>query len=304
MEYHKPVLLEQSVDGLDIQSGGVYVDATLGGGGHAREILKRLEGGCLVAFDQDEDARFNLPEDDDNRIIFVRHNFRYMKNFLKYGDLMNVDGIIADLGVSSHHFDNLQRGFAFRFDTPLDMRMNSDREMTAADVLNQYSVNKLQFILREYGEIRSPERFAQAIVDFRNRKLFKTTAQLVECLSKFAPKNKENKFFSKIFQAIRIEVNDEINSLKELLLQSVDVLKPGGRFVVIAYHALEDRLVKNFFRTGSLDGREEKDFFGRVIRPFEMINRKVIVPDEDEIFHNNRARSARLRIAERKSYTN
>ncbi|MGC9373965.1 MAG: 16S rRNA (cytosine(1402)-N(4))-methyltransferase RsmH [Bacteroidales bacterium] len=297
MDYHTPVLLTESIDGLQINPQGVYVDVTFGGGGHSREILKKLNKGKLVAFDQDDDALPNLI--DDERFIFVNHNFRFLKNFLKYHGFEKVDGILADLGVSSHHFDQPERGFSFRYDGELDMRMNRSAKVTAKDIINQYPEQKLAKIFWEYGELKNSRKLARAIVNNRTDKEINTIKSFTDLLMPFIPKHAEHKFLAKIFQALRIEVNCEMDFLKEMLLQTTEVIKPGGRLVVITYHSLEDRLVKNFIKHGKFEGEAEKDFYGRTNVPFKAINRKVIVPDEKEIAKNNRARSAKLRIAEK-----
>lgn len=297
MAYHVPALLKQSIEGLNIQPSGIYVDATFGGGGHSKGILELLGEGKLIAFDQDRDAEKNRPVD--NRFLFLNQNFRFLKSNLRYHGVESIDGLLADLGVSFHQFDEPKRGFSFRFDSELDMRMNSRGDNTAADILNTRDRGDLVNILREYGEIRGPGRIADAIIERREREKLKTTGDLVKLLSEFAPRGRENKFYAKVFQSLRIEVNREIEFLKEMLFQAADILKPGGRLVVITYHSIEDRVVKNFFRTGNFMGKESKDFYGNTQSPFRLINRKVIVPDEKEIDSNSRARSARLRIAEK-----
>lgn len=297
--YHIPVLLHESVDGLNIQPNGIYVDVTFGGGGHSREILKRLEGGKLIVFDQDADAYENRP--DDERLIFVRHNFRYLKNFLQYLGIEKVDGILGDLGVSSHHFDTAERGFSFRFDGKLDMRMNSNSGgKTAADVLNTYSDIELMKLFRLYGEVDSPSKMVREIVAVRAVKPFDTIEDLRVVGCKFVPSREQNKHLAKVFQALRIEVNAEMATLTEMLHQCTDVVKEGGRISIISYHSLEDRLVKNFIKSGNCeDGEVERDFYGNAMAPFKAVNRKLIVPSDDEIEANSRARSAKLRIAER-----
>lgn len=297
MGYHTPVLLTESINGLQINPQGVYVDVTFGGGGHSREILKKLNKGKLIAFDQDDDSQQNLI--DDGRFIFVNHNFRFLKNFLKYHGFEKVDGILADLGVSSHHFDQPERGFSFRYDGGLDMRMNRSAKVSAKDIINQYPEQELAKIFWEYGELKNSRKLARAIVNNRTDKEIHTIKSFTDLLMPFIPKHAEHKFLAKIFQALRIEVNREMDYLKEMLLQTAMVLKPGGRLVVITYHSLEDRLVKNFIKNGKFEGEAEKDFYGRTNVPFKAINRKVIVPDEKEIAENNRARSAKLRIAEK-----
>lgn len=297
MEYHRPVLLEESVEGLNIKPNGVYVDATFGGGGHSREILGRLKKGRLMGFDQDEDALGNIP--DDKRFIFVRHNFRFLKNFLKYYGFSGIDGLLADLGVSSHHFDTPHRGFSFRFDGELDMRMNMQADFSAKDLVNTYSVDELAKLFRQYGELKNAGSLAKAIVAFRKNSTIESIRSFLEAIKDCLPKHNENQYLAKVFQAIRIEVNREITYLKEMLEQAAEMLNPGGRLVVISYHSLEDRIVKNFFRNGSFEAKTETDLFGNIIRPLKPVNRQVIVPDEEEININNRARSARLRIAEK-----
>lgn len=297
MEYHTPVLLKESVNGLQIKPDGVYVDVTFGGGGHSREIIKNIINGKLVAFDQDDDAMPNLI--DDERFIFVNHNFRFLKNFLKYHKIEKIDGLLADLGVSSHHFDDPERGFSFRFEGELDMRMNQSAKVSAKNVVNEYQEEELAKIFWEYGELKNSRKLAKAIVGQRDNKKLETIKDFTELLMPYLPKHAEHKFLAKVFQALRIEVNREMDFLKEMLFQTIDLIKPGGRLAVITYHSLEDRIVKNFIRDGQFEGEVEKDFFGNKEVPFKAVNRKVIVPDEAEIKENNRARSAKLRIAER-----
>jgi 16S rRNA (cytosine1402-N4)-methyltransferase len=297
-EYHIPVLLNESVDGLNVDKGGDYVDVTFGGGGHSREILSRLRNGCLYAFDQDEDAAANVI--DDPRFVFTRHNFKYLRNFLRYYGVEKVDGILADLGVSSHDFDEADRGFSFRFDADLDMRMNRNSGLSAAEVVNTYPEEQLRMIFQEYGEINNAGRVARQLVSYRQGKSVRTIADFKDALAGCVPKARESKYLAQVFQALRIETNNELEVLREFLEQSAELLKPGGRLVVITYHSLEDRLVKNFMKTGNCEGIQEKDFFGNVVSPFELITRKVIVPDQEEIERNPRARSAKLRIAEKK----
>lgn len=295
--YHVPVLFEESLDGLDIRPDGVYVDLTFGGGGHSRGILQRLgPQGRLYAFDQDRDARANLPED--SRLTFVESNFRFMHTWLRYLGVERVDGILADLGVSSHHFDTQQRGFSFRYDAPLDMRMNQRAQLTAADVVNNYEHVRLTAILRDYGELDSPHRITQYIERSRSVNPIGTINELIEAVAPVTPRGGESKFLAKLFQAIRIEVNGEMEALKMMLEQTVRTLAPGGRLVVITYHSLEDRLVKNFMRSGNFEGKAEQDFYGRVLTSFRVLTRKAVVPDADEIERNPRSRSAKLRIAE------
>ncbi|WP_430810389.1 MULTISPECIES: 16S rRNA (cytosine(1402)-N(4))-methyltransferase RsmH [unclassified Carboxylicivirga] len=297
--YHIPVLLKESVDGLNIHPDGVYVDLTFGGGGHSREILSRLGAeGKLIVFDQDEDAYANRPEDE--RLIFVRHNFQYLSHFLRYLGINHVDGILGDLGVSSHHFDAAERGFSFRFEGKLDMRMGQGLKMTAADLVNTYPLDDLKRIFWQYGEIKSSYKLASEIIKQRSSKLFETTTDLKLLAEKIGPKKEQSKFLAQVFQALRIEVNKEMDVLKSVLMQSAAVIKPGGRLSVIAYHSLEDRLVKNFIRSGDCDkSQPDKDIYGRAELPFKAVNRKIIIPGEEEIERNNRARSAKLRIAER-----
>lgn len=297
MAYHTPVLLNESINGLQLKPNGIYVDVTFGGGGHSNEIIKHIKSGKLVAFDQDDDALPNLI--DDKRFVFVNHNFRFLKNFLKYHKIDKVDGLLADLGVSSHHFDDPKRGFSFRFDGELDMRMNRSANLSAKNVINEYKEFDLAKIFWEYGELKNSRKLAKAIVNHRLSKEIKTIKEFTDILMPYLPKHAEHKFLAKVFQSLRIEVNREMEFLKEMLLQTIDVIKPGGRLVVITYHSLEDRIVKNFIRNGQFKGEIEKDFYGNVIVPFKAVNRKIIVPNETEIKENNRARSAKLRIAER-----
>lgn len=297
MGYHTPVLLKESVEGLQIKPEGIYVDVTFGGGGHSREIIKHINTGKLVAFDQDDDALPNLIND--KRFVFVNHNFRFLKNFLKYHKVEKVDGLLADLGVSSHHFDDPERGFSFRFDGDLDMRMNRSAKISAKNVVNEYKEEKLARIFWEYGELKNSRKLAKAIVEQRKNKKIETIKEFTNVLMPYLPKHAEHKFLAKVFQALRIEVNREMEFLKDMLLQTIDVIKPGGKLVVITYHSLEDRIVKNFIKNGQFEGEVEKDFFGNLIVPFKAVNRKIIVPDSAEIEENNRARSAKLRIAER-----
>jgi 16S rRNA (cytosine1402-N4)-methyltransferase len=298
-EYHIPVLLNESVNGLEIKANGDYVDATFGGGGHSREIFSHLKSGRLFAFDQDEDAAENVIQDD--RFYFIRHNFKYIRNFLKYYQVEKVDGILADLGVSSHDFDVAERGFSFRFDGDLDMRMNRDSVQTAADIVNSYTDDQLRKVFREYGEIDNAGRLARELVSSRNIKPVKTIEQFREAIAPCVPRLQESKYLAKVFQALRIETNKEMDVLHEFLEQSIELLKPGGRLVVITYHSLEDRMVKNFIRSGDSSGKQEQDFFGNVDSPLIAINRKVIIPDTEELERNPRARSAKLRIAEKKA---
>lgn len=297
--YHIPVLLEQSIEGLDIRPDGVYADLTFGGGGHSRAILERLgPKGRLIVFDQDEDAWNNRI--DDERVEFVRHNFRFLYYFTKYLKALPLDGILADLGVSSHHFDEAERGFSFRFDGELDMRMNRNSGRTAADLVNTSRPEELMRIFRMYGELNNAQRLVQELVKEREVEPVSTTTRLREIASKFAPRKDAARYMGQVFQALRIEVNGEMNALREMLGASETVLRPGGRLVVISYHSLEDRMVKNFLKTGDVDSSEaETDVYGRSNVPFRAVNRKVIVPDDEELSRNPRARSAKLRIGER-----
>lgn len=296
--YHIPALLEECMEGLDIKPDGKYIDVTFGGGGHSREILRRLgSNGHLYSFDQDEDAQRNII--DDERFTFVYSNFRYLKNFMHYHEVEAVDGVLADLGVSFHHFDDEERGFSFRFDAPLDMRMNKQARLTAVEILATYSEERLAQLFSLYGELRSARRIAAAIVAARSKGGVKTTGELLELVSPFINRKQEKKELAQLFQALRIEVNSEMDSLRAMLRQAVEMLKPGGRLVVITYHSLEDRIVKNFIKTGNVEGVVEKDFFGRVKTPLCAVNNKVIVPSDEEVERNPRSRSAKLRIAEK-----
>jgi len=295
--YHIPALLGECIDGLNIRPDGDYVDVTFGGGGHSREILKKLSTGRLFAFDQDEDAVVNLP--DDPRFQFIRHNFRYLRNFLRYFGVGQVDGILADLGVSSHDFDVAERGFSFRFSGDLDMRMNRSAKKTAADVINGYPEAELVRIFREYGEIENARRLVGELIPARRNGTIKTIDAFKAIISGCVPKKNEAKYLAKVFQALRIETNGELEALKDFLVQSVDLLKPGGRLVVITYHSLEDRLVKNYIRAGNFEGRQEKNFYGHVTSVMAAVNRRVIIPADEETERNPRARSAKLRIAEK-----
>ena len=297
--YHNPVLLRECIEGLNLKKGGTYVDITYGGGGHSKKILKNLHEGSLIAFDQDQDALAN--KIDDSRLVLIHQNFRFMKNFLKLYKAVPVDGILADLGVSSHQFDVAERGFSVRFDGDLDLRMNQRKSLTAADIINTYAVRDIQLIFSKYGELKQSRRLATMIGTARQNAPIDTTARLKKVLGPAAPRNRENKFFAQVFQALRIEVNDEIGALHDFLNQTAEVIKPGGRLVVISYHSLEDRPVKNFMKTGNIEGTIEKDFYGNIQAPFKQLHRKPIMPDEEEINRNKRARSARLRIAERQN---
>ena len=298
-EYHQPVMLQECMEGLAINPDGVYVDVTFGGGGHSREILKKLsKKGRLLAFDQDADARKNLPDDD--RLTFIDQNFRYLKNNCRLQGATSVDGILADLGVSSHQFDKPERGFSIRFDADLDMRMDQGTSLTAKEVINTYSEDKLHKIFGIYGEIKNAKSLAREIITARLNAPIETVSELKLALLKLIPKGKENKYLAQVFQALRIEVNQELEALQEFLEQTVDVLKPGGRLVVMSYHSLEDRLVKNFIAKGKFRGEVEKDFFGNQLKPLEAVTLKAVTAGEEEIKLNNRARSAKLRIAEKK----
>ncbi|MDC1326956.1 MAG: 16S rRNA (cytosine(1402)-N(4))-methyltransferase RsmH [Flavobacteriales bacterium] len=297
MEYHNPVLLTESIDGLNIQPDGVYVDVTFGGGGHSREILNRLgEHGKLLAFDQDLDALANTI--DDPRFILINENFRFLKRFLRFHNVTEVDGILGDFGVSSHQFDVAERGFSTRFESNLDMRMNQNSDFSAFDVINKYDEARLKSVLLDYGELRSAAGMARLIVEARGDGPIRSSEQLKKVIKRFLPQHRENKILAQIYQAIRIEVNEELDALKEFMIQSLEVLKPDGRLSLISYHSLEDRLVKRFMRNGLFEGEPEKDVFGRVEVPMKNIG-KFIIPSEKEIKENNRARSAKLRIAKK-----
>ena len=294
--YHVSVLLKESVDGLAIRPDGVYVDVTFGGGGHSREILSRLGAhGHLYGFDQDADAELNIVNDD--RFTFVRSNFRYLKNWMRYYEVDGVDGLLADLGVSSHHFDDESRGFSFRFDAPLDMRMNKRAGMTAADVVNNYTEEQLSDVFYLYGELKNARKIASLLAKSRQEKPILTTGRLMEIAEKLFPREREKKEMTKLFQALRIEVNHEMDALREMLLGACELLKPEGRLCVITYHSLEDRIVKNVMRAGNAEGKVEQDFFGQVKSPLHLINNRVIVPSDEELTANPRSRSAKLRIA-------
>lgn len=305
--YHVPVLLNESIEGLNIHPNGVYVDVTFGGGGHSCEILSRLKEGCsLYSFDQDADAELNiskmgLSNDQTDRFTFVRSNFRYLKNWMRYYNIDHIDGLLADLGVSSHHFDDETRGFSFRFDAPLDMRMNKRAGRTAADILNEEDEEKLANILYLYGEIKQSRRIASAIVKARAQLEFKSTNELLTIVEPFFSHAREKKDMAKMFQALRIEVNHEMDALREMLLAATDLLSPGGRLSVITYHSLEDRMVKNIMKSGNIEGKVKQDFYGKRETPFKLINNKVITASNAEQEQNPRSRSAKLRIAEKKA---
>lgn len=296
--YHQPVLLNECMEGLDIRPEGTYADVTFGGGGHSRAIMERLSTGHLYAFDQDEDAAKNLI--DDERFTFIPQNFSYFKNFIQLYHQGKIDGVIADLGVSSHQFDTPEKGFSTRFDGHLDMRMSQSNPVDAANIVNSYDHAELCRVLSLYGEVANAHQLASDIIMARDTEPIETTTQLKEAIQPHLPHGKENKTLAQVFQALRIEVNHEMEALNSFLSQCADVLKPGGRLVVLSYHSLEDRMVKNFIKTGNAEGKEEKDFFGNPLTPYKIINRKPIVPSEEEIQQNNRARSAKLRVAERK----
>ena len=297
--YHIPVLLKESVDGLSIHPEGIYVDVTFGGGGHSKEILSRLQGkGHLYSFDQDADAERNVIPNE--HFTFVCSNFRYLKNWMRYYGIDGIDGLLADLGVSSHHFDDESRGFSFRFDSPLDMRMNKRAGKTAADIVNEYEEAALADIFYLYGELRNARKIAAALVKARTVKKIETTKDFMAVVEPFFKREREKKDMAKLFQALRIEVNHEMDALKEMLKAAADVLKPGGRLSVITYHSLEDRIVKNMIKAGNPEGKVVQDFYGRVETPFKIINNKVIIPTQEEQERNPRSRSAKLRIAEKK----
>ncbi len=297
-DYHVPALLEECLEALQLLPGGVYVDVTLGGGGHSRAILSRLgAGGRLFAFDQDADAEANAPVDDP-RFVFVRSNFRYLASFLRYHGVDRVDGVLADLGVSSHHFDTPERGFSFRFDGEVDMRMNNRAGRTAAEIVNTYAEEELARLLHTYGELANARRAAEAIVRARNERPIRTTAELTAILQPLAGRRDASGYYAQVFQALRIEVNDEMGALDDMLRQTLHVIRPGGRLAVITYHSLEDRPVKRFMRTGRIDGRSEEDVYGNRLSPIRPVGRKPIVPTADEVARNPRVRSAKLRVGE------
>ena len=297
MEYHNPVLLNECVEGLDIKPTGIYVDVTFGGGGHSKLILKNLDGGKLYAFDQDKNAHENALSGDGFKLINA--NFRHLKNFLRMEGVRKIDGLLADLGVSSHQFDVAERGFSIRFDGELDMRMNTNSPLSAKQVVNEYGQQDLANILFKYGELRNSRAIAREIVNAREIETIVTTNQLIDVVGHMVPEKNRNQFLARIFQAIRIEVNDEIKALEEMLLEAVDMLNEGGRLVVLSYHSLEDRMVKNLMKKGNIEGNLKKDFFGNPVKDLKEVNRKVIVATEEQIVENTRARSARLRIAEK-----
>lgn len=302
--YHIPALLGQSINGLNLQPDGTYVDVTFGGGGHSMAILQQLgTGGHLLSFDQDMDAYQNAVSRHsilltDTRWQFVHGNFRYLKNFLRFYDRLPIDGLIADLGVSFHHFDTSERGFSFRFAGPLDMRMNQQAGKTATEIINSYTEQQLADIFYLYGEMKNARQIAKVIVHARNKQAIERTEQLTELLTPLCGRDKEKKDLARVFQALRIEVNDEMGALRQMLYAALEVVRPGGRIAILTYHSLEDRMVKNFFKTGNIEGKLEKDFYGNIISPFTLVNNKVIIADENEVERNPRARSAKLRIAE------
>lgn len=300
--YHIPVLLHESIDGLDIRPGGVYVDVTFGGGGHSREILARLTGGGrLFGFDQDKDAEANAAIDDNREsFTFIRSNFRYLKNWMRYYGVEHIDGLLADLGVSSHHLDDESRGFSFRFDAPLDMRMNNRAGTTAADIVNDYTEEQIADVLYLYGELKTSRKLAAAIVKARQQRRINTTGELLATVEGMMPKERAKKDMARLFQALRIEVNHEMDALREMLAAATELLAPGGRLSVITYHSLEDRIVKNVMKTGNADGRVKQDFFGRTQAPLKPVSNKVTVPCDEEQATNPRSRSAKLRVAEKR----
>lgn len=297
--YHIPVLLNESIEGMNLHADGIYADMTFGGGGHSKEILRRMGEDChLYSFDQDEDAEKNIV--DDKRFTFVRSNFRYLHNFMRYYGVEQLDGILADLGVSSHHFDDSERGFSFRFDGKLDMRMNKRAGMTAADIVNTYDEEKLADVFYLYGELKNSRKLAATIAKTRQQKQITTIGEFLDIIKPLFGREREKKELAKVFQALRIEVNHEMEALKEMLYEATDLLKPGGRLVVITYHSLEDRMVKNLIKAGNIEGKVEQDFYGNVQSPFRAVNNKVIVPTDEEVNQNPRSRSAKLRIAEKR----
>lgn len=297
--YHIPVLLNESIEGMNLHADGIYADMTFGGGGHSKEILRRMGEDChLYSFDQDEDAEKNIV--DDKRFTFVRSNFRYLRNFMRYYGVEQLDGILADLGVSSHHFDDSERGFSFRFDGKLDMRMNKRAGMTAADIVNTYDEEKLADVFYLYGELKNSRKLAATIAKVRQQKQITTIGEFLDIIKPLFGREREKKELAKVFQALRIEVNHEMEALKEMLYEATDLLKPGGRLVIITYHSLEDRMVKNLIKAGNIEGKVEQDFYGNVQSPFRAVNNKVIVPTDEEVNQNPRSRSAKLRIAEKR----
>ena len=297
--YHVPVLLDESINGLNLHPDGVYIDVTFGGGGHSREILRRLpQGSRLFSFDQDADAERNIVDDD--RFTFVRSNFRYLKNWMRYYEIDHIDGLLADLGVSSHHFDDESRGFSFRFDAPLDMRMNKRADKTAADIVAEYDEEALADIFYLYGELKNSRRIASALVKARQQHAIATTQDFLHVVEPFFKREREKKDMARLFQALRIEVNHEMEALKEMLAAATQLLAPGGRLSVITYHSLEDRIVKNVMKTGNAEGKMIQDFYGRIETPYRLANNKVVVPTDEEQQRNPRSRSAKLRIAEKK----
>ncbi|MFT7033258.1 MAG: 16S rRNA (cytosine1402-N4)-methyltransferase [Cyclobacteriaceae bacterium] len=299
MSYHTSIMLQECIEGLNIKEDGVYVDLTFGGGGHSKAILEKLNKGHLYAFDQDEDARENAKDIDSRSFTLVQSNFRYLKKYLKFYGIKKVDGILADLGVSSHQINEASRGFSTRFEGPLDMRMDQTLQKTAADVLNDYDQGELHRIFGMYGEVRNAKTLASEIVRRRVSKSFETINDLKEILGRYAPRGRENKYYAQVFQAIRIEVNEELKVLEEMLEQANEVLNKEGRLVVMSFHSLEDRIAKNYINKGNFHGEAEKDFYGNLIRPFQPVNRKPTIAREEEIKSNNRARSAKLRVAEK-----
>ncbi len=295
--YHTPALLNECIEGLNIDPKGIYVDVTFGSGGHSYAILEQLNTGTLIAFDQDSDVLQNLKEHP--RLLFVQHNFKYLRQYLHYLNIDKIDGLLADLGVSSHHFDEADRGFSIRFDGPLDMRMNKNSTLSAAVILNNYPTDLLRQIFRQYGELDNANRLARLIEARRSIKPLETIREFIEAIESAIPAKSENKFLAKVFQALRMEVNQELPALKDLLIYATQVLKPNGRLAIITYHSLEDRLVKNFVRSGNFEGELNKDLYGNILAPLEAINRKVIIPQAVEIAQNNRVRSAKLRIAKK-----
>lgn len=297
--YHIPVLLNESIEGMNLKANGIYADMTFGGGGHSKEILRRMGEDChLYSFDQDEDAEKNIV--DDKRFTFVRSNFRYLRNFMRYYGVEQLDGILADLGVSSHHFDDSERGFSFRFDGKLDMRMNKRAGMTAADIVNTYDEEKLADVFYLYGELKNSRKLAATIAKARQQKQITTIGEFLDIIKPLFGREREKKELAKVFQALRIEVNHEMEALKEMLYEATDLLKPGGRLVIITYHSLEDRMVKNLIKAGNIEGKVEQDFYGNMQSPFRAVNNKVIVPTDEEVNQNPRSRSAKLRIAEKR----